>query len=64
VIELFAADVKKVTSALGPDYKVVAHGIDLPIEWLRVGMLEVTIFVPYRYEVLPASVTSYLRAAD
>jgi hypothetical protein len=62
VIELFAADVKKVTSALGPDYKVVANGIDLPIEWVRAGMLEVTIFVPYRYEVLPASVSAYMRS--
>lgn len=59
VIELFAADVKKVTAALGPDYKVVARGIDAPIEWVRDGMLELTIFVPYRYDVLPASVTSY-----
>lgn len=61
VIELFAADVKKVTSALGPDYKVVAHGIDAPIQWVRDGMLEVTIFVPYSYDVLPATVTSYMR---
>jgi hypothetical protein len=64
VIELFAADVKKVTASLGPDYKVVANGIDLPIEWVRAGMLEVTIFVPYRYDVLPASVTSYLRTSE
>ena len=64
VIELFAADVKKVTGALGADYKVVAHGIDHPIEWVRDGMLEVTIFVPYGYDVLPASVTSYTRSSD
>jgi hypothetical protein len=61
VIELFAADVKKVTAALGPDYKVVVNGIDKPIEWVRDGMLEVTIFVPYSYDVLPASVTSFYR---
>jgi hypothetical protein len=64
VIELFAADVKKVTAALGPDYKVVAHGIDAPIQWVRDGMLEVTIFVPYSYDVLPASVTSYMRMSE
>jgi hypothetical protein len=61
VIELFAADVKKVTSALGQDYKVIAHGIDAPIQWVRAGMLEVAIFVPYDYDVLPASVTAYTR---
>ncbi len=64
VIELFAADVKKVVAALGPDYKVVARGIDAPIQWVRDGMLEVTIFVPYRYDVLPATVTSYTRTAE
>ena len=64
VIELFAADVKKVTAALGPDYKVVAHGIDQPIQWVRDGMLEVTIFVPYSYDVLPATVTSYMRMGE
>jgi hypothetical protein len=63
VIELFAADVKKVTAALGADYKVVAHGIDQPIQWVRDGMLEVTIFVPYSYDVLPANITSYLRTS-
>jgi hypothetical protein len=62
VIELMAADVKKVTAALGPDYKVVLRGIDQPIQWVRDGMLELTIFVPYRYDVLPATVTSYLQA--
>ncbi len=61
VVELFAADVRKVTSALGADYKVVVHGIDAPIQWVRDGMLELTIFVPYSYDVLPASVTSYTR---
>jgi hypothetical protein len=64
VIELFAADVKKVTSALGQDYKVIARGIDAPIQWVRAGMLEVAIFVPYGYDVLPASVTSYTQIND
>ncbi|HEV8442903.1 MAG TPA: hypothetical protein VGQ27_05460 [Steroidobacteraceae bacterium] len=64
VIELFAADVKKVTAALGADYKVVAKGIDHPIQWVRDGMLEVTIFVPYTYDVLPPTVTSYMRSGE
>jgi hypothetical protein len=64
VIELMAADVKKVTATLGPDYKVVLTGIDQPIQWVRDGMLELTIFVPYRYDVLPASVTSYVKTGE
>jgi hypothetical protein len=64
VVELFAADVRKVTAALGSDYKVVARGIDKPIEWVRDGMLEVTIFVPYTYDVLPATVSAYMRESE
>ena len=55
---------KKVTAALGADYKVVTQGIDQPIRWVRSGMLEVTIFVPYSYDVIPASMTSYTRHAE
>jgi hypothetical protein len=64
VIGLFAADVKKVTAALGSDYKVVVHGIDKPIQWVRDGMLDVTIFVPYSYEVLPSTVSAYTKISE
>jgi hypothetical protein len=64
VIALFAADVKKVTAALGSDYKVVVQGIDKPIQWVRDGMLEVTIFVPYTYDVLPASVSGFTKQTE
>jgi hypothetical protein len=60
VLELFAADVRKVTSSLGSDYKVITRGIDAPVQWVRDGMLEVTIFVPYTYDILPATLTSYV----
>lgn len=59
VIQLFAEDVKKTTSALGGDYRVVISGLDRPIEWLRSGTLEVLIFVPYTYDVVPTSISSY-----
>jgi hypothetical protein len=61
VIGLFASDVKKVTAALGSDYKVIVHGIDKPIQWVRDGMLDVTIFVPYSYDVLPSTVSGYTK---
>jgi len=64
VIGLFAADVKKVTAALGPDYKVIVKGIDKPIEWVRDGMLDVTIFVPYSFDVLPATVSAYTQISE
>jgi hypothetical protein len=61
VIGLFASDVKKVTAAIGSDYKVIVRGIDKPIQWVRDGMLDVTIFVPYTYDVLPSSVSGYTK---
>jgi hypothetical protein len=59
VIQLFANDVKKVTSALGADYRVVIAGLDQPIQWVRSGTLDVTIFVPYKYDIVPTSISSY-----
>ena len=62
IIALFAADAKKVTSALGEDYKVVTQGIDRPVRWVRIGLLELALYVPYRYEVLPTTVHTYVNA--
>lgn len=59
VIQLFADDVKKITAALGGDYRVVINGLDQPIHWIRSGTLDVTIFVPYEYDVVPTSIASY-----
>ena len=59
VIQLFANDVKKVTTALGGDYRVVIRGLDQPIQWVRSGTLDVTIFVPYKYDIVPTSISSY-----
>jgi hypothetical protein len=60
IIALYAADAKKVTAALGEDYKVVTVGIDRPVRWVRMGLLELALFVPYRFQVLPSSVHTYM----
>ncbi|MGH8175272.1 MAG: hypothetical protein ACREV5_03295 [Steroidobacter sp.] len=60
IIALYAADAKKVTSSLGDDYKVVTQGIDRPVRWIRIGLLELALFVPYRYDVLPTTVHTYV----
>jgi hypothetical protein len=58
VIQLFANDVKKITTALG-DYRVVVRGLDSPIQWVRDGTLDVIIFVPYEYDVVPTTISSF-----
>jgi hypothetical protein len=58
IIALYAADAKKVAAALGDDYKIVTSGIDRPVRWVRMGLLELALFVPYNYQVVPSSVQS------
>ena len=61
VVKLYAADSRLVTSALGADYRVVTKGIDRQLQWVRDGLLDVVIYIPYEYDVIPAQVTSYSR---
>jgi hypothetical protein len=64
IVALYAADARKVTAALGDDYKIVTSGIDRPVQWVRMGLLELALFVPYSYQVVPQSVHSVTIAAD
>ena len=64
VLRLFAKDVREVTSALGPDYRVVVNGIDKPVEWARSGSLGVAIYIPYEYTVVPTSINGIYAPPD
>jgi hypothetical protein len=64
IIALYAADAKKVSGALGDDYKVVTSGIDRPVRWVRMGLLELALFVPYTYQVVPSSIQSVMVATQ
>ncbi len=59
VVQLMAKDAKNITSALGEDYRVIVNGIDKPVEWARVGSLNVSIYIPYSYIVVPTNIQSY-----
>lgn len=62
IIALYAADAKKITGALGDDYKVITTGIDRPVEWVRMGLLELALFVPYKFDVVPSTVSTFVNA--
>lgn len=62
IISLYAADAKKITSSLGDDYKVITTGIDRPVEWVRMGLLELALFVPYKFDVVPSTVSTFVNA--
>ncbi|MFM1886983.1 MAG: hypothetical protein RL026_2140 [Pseudomonadota bacterium] len=59
VVELYAAEAKTVTAALGPDYRVVTRGIDRQLQWLRDGGANLVFFIPYEFDVIPANVSAY-----
>ena len=58
VIKLLGEDVKEVTDALGGDYRVMLTGVDRPVEWARVGAIDVGIYIPYEYLVIPTTLNS------
>jgi hypothetical protein len=58
ILDLIAKDIKNVTGMLGEDYKVVIDGIDKPVEWIRSGPLQLSLYVPYSYKVIPKNINS------
>jgi hypothetical protein len=59
IIDVVTSEVRKVTSALGSEYRVVVQEIDRPVEWFRLGLLDLGLFVPYEYTVIPQNVTAF-----
>jgi len=55
IVKLVAQDIGRVTSALGADYRIHLMGIDRRVKWVRSGLSEVTLYIPYSYDVLPAA---------
>lgn len=53
IIDLVAADAKATAAKVGPDYAVLATGLDRPVEWGRASLTEVFLYVPYRYTITP-----------
>lgn len=51
VANLIVADAKAMGEKLGPDYTVQIDGLQRPVEWVRAGLSDVMIFIPYRLVV-------------
>jgi hypothetical protein len=54
IIDLIAADAAKSSAKFGARSGVQVSGIDRPVEWQRVGLTEVVLFLPVNYSVVPA----------
>lgn len=53
VVDAIAADAKAMAAKLGDGYGVQIDGLSRPVEWVRAGLSDVMIFVPYRLVILP-----------
>ena len=64
ILKLVAEDIKTVTASLGEDYRVVLEGADRPVRWVRNGSLQLTLYIPYQYLVVPINISSIIMAPD
>ena len=53
IVELIAADARKTSGQIGPDYAVEVRGVDRPVQWTRASLTEVFLYLPYSYTVVP-----------
>lgn len=53
------ADIRATADALGPDYRVILHGMDNGMRWSRSGDLNLAFYMDYSYEIIPATLTMY-----
>lgn len=60
ILKLITQDIAQVTGLLGDDYRVVLEGIDKPVQWVRSGPLQLSLYVPYSYKVIPKNISSIL----
>ena len=58
VIKLITAEIKLITGELGPDYKVVLEDLEKPMDWRRVGIVDVELYIPYSFRVIPGTINS------
>lgn len=53
LISLIMKEINTIKNALGEGHKVKLEGIDKQMEFSRSGLLDVALYIPYRYTVLP-----------
>lgn len=58
VIKLITAEIKLITTELGTDYKVVLEDLEKPMDWRRVGIVDVELYIPYRFRIIPGTINS------
>ncbi|MEM7056443.1 MAG: hypothetical protein AAF557_02535 [Pseudomonadota bacterium] len=60
VIKLITSEIKLITTELGDDYKVILQDLERPLEWRRVGIIDLELYIPYRFQIIPGTISSIL----
>ena len=58
VIKLITTEIRAINDGLGADYKVVLQGLERPLDWRRVGIVDVELYIPYKFVIIPGTITS------
>ena len=53
IIRDIAADANKVSQSFGANYRVQVDGLEAPLVFYQTGELELTLYVPYGFDVVP-----------
>jgi hypothetical protein len=53
VADAIATDAKTMAAKLGDGYGVEIEGLNRPVEWVRAGLSEVLLYIPYKLVVVP-----------
>lgn len=53
IVDLVAADAAKLAAKFGSSQGVIVNGLDRPVEWSRVGLTEVSLYLPVSYSLVP-----------
>lgn len=53
VIAKIAANAKEISAMFGPDYGVRIEGLERPLQWYRVGQLDLALYISYTLVIAP-----------
>ncbi len=56
VIQAIANDARKIRDSFGDSFEIVVRGLDARLQWQRVSVSEVELYLPFKYDVFPVRI--------
>ncbi len=60
LIQKITTEINLVVKSLNGDYRAYINGLDKPVMWHRSGLTNMRLFIPYQFEILPESISSFI----